>query len=224
MDITPHTSLINLLSNDLISELKKAGQERHFTAGQTIHSQGDRLPGLSIITTGQVRFGIFGVNGDYIQTGILGQGHCFGEATLFTEKPRPYDAEAIGDTTILKVNKPDIDKLVAHHPSFAQALLVTLTGRLYEALEFADDLRTLSLEARIAKQLLTFHRSGGLNNHIIPVRQSDLANSLGISRVSAGKALSNLQQQGLIKLGYGEIQITDALQLETIFNLTLKRR
>ncbi|MEM8936925.1 MAG: Crp/Fnr family transcriptional regulator [Pseudomonadota bacterium] len=206
--------LLTLLSAAEIRDLVAAGEERRFTDNQNIHARGSDLPGLSVIKSGRVRFGIFGEDGRYIQTGLLGQGHCFGEATLFANMPRAYDADAVGETVILSVSKKKFDDLCDAHPGIAKALLVTLTSRLYEALDFADDIRRLSIETRIAKQLFRFVASGGFSSETIPVRQTDLAYALGLSRVSVGKALETLKRRGLIELGYGEIRIADRAGLE----------
>ncbi|MEM7766803.1 MAG: Crp/Fnr family transcriptional regulator [Pseudomonadota bacterium] len=184
-----------------------AGRTMTYSDGQFIHQRGEGSPGLSIILTGRVRFGIYSETGAYIQTGILDAGHCFGEATLFADTPRAYDADAFGETRIADISKPRFEALLKQAPSFANALLVSLTTRLYEALEIADDLRALSPEARILKLLQRLTHSGGFSETAIPIRQIDIAYALGLSRVSVGKALNALRRQGRIQLGYKEISL-----------------
>ncbi len=205
--------LVSLLSSDLVGAMVAAGNTAHFDDGRTIHDRGADRPGLSVIMSGRVRFGVFSEDGAYHQTGLLNEGHCFGEATLFAGMLRAYHADAVGQTTILTLTKSAFDELFDEHPGFARAFLSTLTSRLYEALDFADDLRRLSLEAKIVKQLFRISRVGGLEDDSLPIRQVDLAYALGMSRVSVGKALDKLQAQGLIQLGYGEIKILDRKSL-----------
>lgn len=199
-----------LLEPDVQAAVIAAGTERHFAPKQIIHSKGNEEEGLSIIVAGRVRFGIYTEDGNYIQTGLLAQGHCFGEATLFARIAKAYDADAFGSTTILSITKPRFDRLIAEHSILATALLTTLTSRLYEALEFADDLRRLGLEARIAKYLLQAAASGGFEDGVLPVRQIDVTYALGISRVSVWKALSALEDAGHISMGYGKISIVNS--------------
>ncbi|AQA19241.1 hypothetical protein BST95_14305 [Halioglobus japonicus] len=201
--------LLALLPKSLARALTASGQEKHYKNGQHIHTRGTDHQGLSIIMNGRVGFGIYGEDGGFIQTGVLGEGHCFGEATLFLNKPRPYDADALGKTTVVTVSKPQLDALLAREPALTQALLVTLTSRLYQALEFSDDTRTNTLEVRVAKVLLRLQQEGCFGDNVIRVRQVDLAFALGQSRVSVGKALTTLKTQGLLTLGYGEIHISD---------------
>ena len=217
MDSSRNQPLLSLLSDSLQRKLVAAGQTRRFDDGQTIHTRGSGRPGLSVIMSGRVRFGTFSEDGDFIHTGLLSEGHCFGEVTLFANMPRAYHADAVGETVMLAVCKKQFDKLFDDDPGFARAFLGALTNRLYEALDFADDLRRLTLEAKIAKQLFRVSRVGGFSaDSIIPIRQIDLAYALGMSRVSIGKALEALQGRGVIELGYGEIKIIDAAGLKAL--------
>ena len=199
--------LLSLLSDDLVEALLSRGVTMAYDRGQTIHQRGDTNRSLSIILSGRVRFGLYQRDGEYIQTAVLGWGHCFGEATLFADTPRAYHADAIDRTELLDLKKRVVEDLLAKEPALAGPLLVTLTSRLYESLEFADDLRSNSLEVRIAKQLLRLHMTGNFGGSTIQVRQSDLAFGPDQSRVSIGKALGRLKSAGLIELGYGEIGI-----------------
>lgn len=54
---------------------------------------------------------------------------------------------------------------------------------------------------------------GAGERYEIACRQDQLAFSLGVSRVSTGKVLSQLQADGLIQLGYGKIVIPSTSDL-----------
>ena len=213
MSAPTHRSLVDLLPADLLEKLRTAGQVKDFTDRQMIHAQADNSIGLSIILEGRVRFGHYTEQGTFYLTGILGPGHCYGEVTLFADRLRAYQAEAFGQTHVLMIGRNAFNALYDEEPSFARAVTQTITQRLYESLDFADDLRRLTIEQRIARLLLRTARLGGLDDGVLPLRQTDLAFSLGISRVSVGKALDTLQQRKVISLGYGSIRIADATRL-----------
>ena len=59
------------------------------------------------------------------------------------------------------------------------------------------------------KLLTRLTHSGGFTKEVIPVRQIDIAYTLGLSRVSVSKALNKLQKQGKLSLGYKEIVLID---------------
>ena len=198
--------LLDLLSPALQSRLKEAATRVRYRDGVLIHGGGDDKPGLSIVREGAVRFAKHTPEGGEVTASILGPGHSFGEATLFAGMGRAYDAIAVGDTVVDQLSKTKIDRLLDEEPALTRALLRATTRRLYSVLGFLDDLRTLPLEARVAK-LITGMAVAAKTADVVECRQSDLAFTLGVSRVSVGKALARLQEKGLIKLGYSRIEI-----------------
>jgi len=206
------TPLLSILPEAIAKRLSAAASVVEYDDGETIHSRGDAKPGLSIIRSGAVRFANPGVDGSYVTTSILGEGHCFGEATLFARLPRAYDAIAEGQTVIEQITKTRFDRIFNEEPELARALVVAMTQRLYSVLDFLEDVRRLPLDVRTAKLIAGMERtakhSGG-----VECSQSDLAFTLGVSRVSIGKALARLQGEGLIDLGYGRIGVPDRKSL-----------
>ncbi|WP_375203933.1 Crp/Fnr family transcriptional regulator [Hyphococcus sp.] len=206
------TPLLSLLPEAIAARLSAAASVVEYDDGETIHSRGDAKPGLSIIRIGAVRFANPGADGSYVTTSILGEGHCFGEATLFARLPRAYDAIAVGETVIEQITKPRFDRIFDEEPDLARALVIAVTRRLYSVLDFLEDVRRLPLDVRTAKLIAGMERSAR-HEGVVECNQSDLAFTLGVSRVSIGKALARLQDEGLISLGYGSIEVSDRKSL-----------
>ena len=204
--------LMEFASERLRVKIRAAATAVKYCDGALLHVHGDAKPGLSIVKTGAVRFGLVDANGTYIVTSVLGAGHCFGEATLFAGRARTHDATAVGETIIDQIDKARVDKLLDREPELARALLVATTRRLYSALDFMDDLRRLPLPVRTAKLIASMVRSAQQDGYV-ECNQADLAFTLGVSRVSIGKVLGDLQQAGLLKLGYGQIEIPNRARL-----------
>lgn len=205
--------LMALLPEPLQARLFEAASAVDYDDGETIHSRGDIKPGLSIIRSGSVRFAIPGADGSYLASSILGPGHCFGEATLFARLPRTHDAIAVDATVIAQISKTRFDRIFDEEPDLARLMLVATTQRLYSVLDFMDDLRRLPLPVRTAKLIAAMARSAKQASEV-ECSQSDLAFTFGVSRVSIGKALGRLQNEGLIRLGYGRIAIPDTKRLD----------
>ncbi|MEM7764650.1 MAG: Crp/Fnr family transcriptional regulator [Pseudomonadota bacterium] len=203
--MTVHDSLVALMPRRLLADLKSMGVRRYFADGQVIHTQRTVLVGLSIVLKGRVCFGLYTESGDYYLTAILGNGHCFGEATLFADRPRAYHADAFGETEILSLTQRQFDRIYKREPRFARAVTATVTQRLYEALDFSDDLRHRSVEQQIVRLLSRVQRLGGFSDGALPMRQQDLAFSLGVSRARICQALDRLREEGTVETQYGEI-------------------
>jgi CRP/FNR family transcriptional regulator, cyclic AMP receptor protein len=201
-----------LLPERLRKRLSAAANRVRYKDGELIHGRGDANPGLSIVCEGAVQFGNPGADGSYVTTSIMGPGHYFGEATLFAALPRTHDAVAVGAAVVEQIEKKKFDRIFDEEPELARLLLIATTQRLYSMLEFMDDLRRLPLSVRAAKLIAIMARSSK-DPKSVKCNQSDLAFTLGVSRVSIGKTLARLQKEGLIKCGYGQIGIPDKVAL-----------
>lgn len=203
---------LDFLQETTIEKIRQSGSLMSYSDGQLIHNRGANKPGLSIVESGTVFAGITDAEGKQLIAGILGKGHCFGEFTLFTDLVRTHDITAVGDTRIYQLSDKAFIPLFRENPDIAQALLQSTLYRLHTVLESMDAMRRMPVLERAAKILLIFSYSARQNANI-PVRQEELANTLGVSRVTMGKALKRLAEYGLISLGYGVIHIDDKTAL-----------
>jgi CRP/FNR family cyclic AMP-dependent transcriptional regulator len=95
-----------------------------------------------------------------------------------------------------------------------QAVLENMALTLSLAAELVDDERRLPLIARLAKALVALAARHSADGRRVPMSQSALADYLGVSRVSVGKALAELAGRGWIATGYREVTLIapDALR------------
>jgi len=207
------TNLFNTLGPKLNHKLTQSARVVKYNQDELIHHRGVIKPGLSIVKSGAVRVGINGLDGTFIQAAILGVGECFGEFTLFTDLPRTHDISAIEATEVYQISKTRFNSLSKNEPDIIQALLSISLLRNHLLLENLDAMRRLPILERTAITLLLMQKTVG-GRTSVPCKQVDLAYNLGVSRVSIGKALRALSQQGLIKLGYGEIHYPDITKLQ----------
>lgn len=206
-------AFMDMLSPSLSETLKRSAVIRRYSNGQLIHSRGDENPGLSVIKTGAAHAGVYGEDGSFVMTTILGSGQAFGQFTLFAGLPRTHDMTASGPTEIYEIPAHKFMRLYDSEPDLSKALLTTSLLRMHLLLELLDAIRRLPMLERTAKVLrLIMQTSTSKDSY--KCRQSDLAFTLGVSRVSLGKALRQLETLGLIELGYGEIRISSIENME----------
>ena len=105
-------------------------------------------------------------------------------------------------------------QLYAQHTEISQALLTTTLLRSHLLLEMMDAIRRLPLPQRTARILLTMAKTSG-QHHDFVCRQEELAYTIGVSRVSIGKALQTLQSLGFIRLGYRRIELCDLAAMQS---------
>ncbi|MEM8607878.1 MAG: Crp/Fnr family transcriptional regulator [Myxococcota bacterium] len=206
--------LYELVPDLLHPALDDAAVEVRYADGQFIQRRGDQIRGLSVLRSGDVRFGTVGFDGDQSTLIILGAGHVFGEMTCFADLPRTFDARAFGPTVVGHIEKARVDHLIAKHPELAQALLRAVSTKLHGALEFVEDLRRLPVLVHVAKLLATMARTEQPSASL-EVTHSSLAQTLGITRVPVQQALETLENEGLLSRGYGRIEVPDVAALRS---------
>lgn len=206
-------AFLNLLSPELADQICAAANIVKYTDGQLIHSRGEAKPGLSIVRSGAAHVGVYGSDGTFVMTGLLGPGECFGEFTLFTDLPRTHDVSAAGNTEIYQLSEPAFRRIYRQHPELSHIMMSASLMRTHLLLEMLDALRRLPLLERAAKIILTMSYTSG-SEHTIVCRQTDLAYTLGVTRVSLAKVLKQLSDLQLIRLGYGKIHLPAREQLE----------
>lgn len=214
MDISRHRPkpFLDFLSESQTARLKANGHRRTLSDGQFIHSRGDNEPGISIIEKGAARAGIYAPDGGFILTSFIGPGHSFGEFTVFTDLPLSHDISAVGPTTLINIPAQRFLELCEAEPAYLSALLKATLLRSHVLIEMLHALRLLPLVPRVAKYLLILAPPRSTKAKL-RFRQTDFAATLGLSRASMNRALSELEGFGLISRSYGSVEITSVRDL-----------
>ncbi len=207
------TALFDLLPQGLRDAIIAIASLERYSAGKLIHSRGDSTPGISIVRTGMVNIGVYGLDGTFVVASVLGPGEAFGEFTLFTDLPRTHDVSALGNCEVYQIPGKPFLRLCDERPQILSALLKSNLVRTHMLLEMLDAMRRLPVLERTAKTILSMSYTSGSATELV-CRQNDLAQSIGVSRVTLGKVLKQLEAEQLINIGYGKIGLYDRHQLE----------
>lgn len=186
--------------------LVRAGRRCRFDAGMVIQQKGDSGDGFWLIESGNVSVCRFGALGVVKIFDVLGPGDLFGELAHFAGVARQVDIVAETDVAMVRVETAAIDALLETEPAFARWLLKSLAHQLRSALDRIDGDRTLSAEDRVKRLLKDMVARDGPELHIT---QEALANYVGVSRVTVGAILNRLSREGLIRIGYRKIYVTN---------------
>jgi CRP/FNR family cyclic AMP-dependent transcriptional regulator len=124
---------------------------------------------------------------------------------------------AHGETTILCVAKADFQKILTQHVEFYEAMLRLQARRIRQLFGLVEDLNTLPLRSRLAKQLLHLARSYGVpslaNGQEIRIglhlAQEELAQLLGASRQRVNQELKAMEREEAIRIEAGGLVIRD---------------
>lgn len=194
------------------TDLLARGQPRSFHKGQIIQQRGDAASEFWHIESGSVQIGRYGIDGRLILFALIGAGDTFGELAFMGEFPRAVDAIAGSDCTLIRIGDNELQSLMESDPMVTRLLLKTMALTVQEAFNLIESSRNLSVPQRLAQALLRLSADQEEGEKIM-VTQQDLADLVGVSRVSLGKALTRLQSAGMIEPGYGFVTIRDGAGL-----------
>jgi CRP-like cAMP-binding protein len=198
-------SWFSKLSAPLRDDILSRASVRRLEDGTRLASRGTPAGDWVGVAKGAVRVSSVSLSGRPITLTYVEPGTWFGDIALFDDLPRTHDANAHGATTLLSVRKPDFRALLAAHVELYDALLRLNCRRLRLMFDVIEDLNTLPLASRLAKQILLLARSYGVpqGEEIrigLALAQEDLAQLLGASRQRVNQELKGFERDGAVRI------------------------
>ncbi len=133
-DTLARVELFSGLNKKELHTLAESCQERKYSAGTRLISQGDTGVGLYIITSGKVRITHSSGPGQPEENlGTAEAGDVLGEMALLDDLPRSATITAVEDVTALLLPVWEFRTVLRNHPEIALKLLTVLSRRLRRA-------------------------------------------------------------------------------------------
>lgn len=209
--VTP--ALFGGFPDALQAELRKNAIRRCFTAGQYLYHRGDAADGFWIVEKGQIKLGHQDAQGNLNVLLILGPGDSFGELACLGQFARVLDAEALNAAELLWVSDKIFTDIIRQSPEISREMLRIMAMQLQELLDNLLIFRSMSASKRLAQRLLAL-----AGNHPPPVkvsiRQQELAELIGVSRMTIASSLAELGRMGLVTRHYGHVVIENPAALQ----------
>jgi len=203
----------------LQDSLLAAARLRRLTAGQLLFKRGDAPCGLYAVLEGAVRIGTVSEQGKEALLSLVEAPHWFGEICLFDGQPRTHDAFAEGATTLLRVPQATLLGLLDQQPAYWREFALLMSHKLRLAFVALEQQSLMGAAPRVAYRLLQIAAGYGEVDgarRVLQLSQEQLALMLSLSRQTTNQILKSLQQEGAVRLGYGEIEILDTRRLEQL--------
>ena len=203
------------LSPSLRHDILRCSYVKRFKDGALIAARGDPPEEWIACARGAVRVSSTSISGKQITLTYVEPGIWFGDVAFFDGEQRTHDAYAHGDTTIVCVARGDFRKILAQHVELYDALLRLHARRIRVLFGLVEDLNTLPLRARLAKQLLHLVRSYGIPSLSdgdevrigLQLAQEELAQLLGASRQRVNQELKAMEREDTIRIEPGGLVV-----------------
>jgi len=196
------------LSPSLKHDILRCAYVKRYKDGDLITARGEPPEEWIACAKGAIRVSSTSISGKQITLTYVEPGIWFGDVSIFDGDRRTHDAYAHGNSTILCVAKADFRKILATHAELYEAMLRLHARRIRQLYGLVEDLNTLPLRARLAKQLTHLARSygvPGLNNGSevrigLQLAQEELAQLLGASRQRVNQELKGFEREGVVRV------------------------
>ena len=212
------------LSPSLRHDILRCAFVKRYKDGDLIAARGDPPDHWIACAKGAVRVSSTAVSGKQVTLTYVEPGIWFGDVAMFDGDRRTHDSYSHGDTTILCVARADFQKILASHVELYEALMRLQARRIRTLFGLVEDLNTLPLRARRAKQLIHLVRSYGVPNLEdgnqmrigLQLAQEELAQLLGASRQRVNQELKTMEREGSIRIEQGGLVVLDRAALRRI--------
>lgn len=185
-------------------------------AGEFLFRRGDCSDGVYAVLQGAVNVGVVDEQGKEALLVIAEPVMWFGEICLVDDLPRTHDAVAALPTVLFKLDQQLFRNLLNQQPEYWRYIALLLSQKLRLVLQDVESFSLFPAYKRLAQRLLQITEGYGhrdVRQPCIKLSQERLALMLSLSRQTTNSLLKGLEEQGIIRLGFGEIEVLDFEQL-----------
>jgi CRP-like cAMP-binding protein len=194
---------------DVKSILAKVGRGRSiakYGKDHIIFSQGEPADAVFYIQKGKVKITVVSPQGKEAVTAILGSDDFFGEGCLAGQPRRMATVAAMTDSTIMRIEKASIVRLIRDEPAFSEVFMDHVLARTIRVEEDLVDQLFNSSEKRLARLLLllaNFGKDEKPEPVIAKISQETLAEMIGTTRARVSFFMNKFRKLGFIKYNGG---------------------
>jgi CRP/FNR family transcriptional regulator, dissimilatory nitrate respiration regulator len=184
--------------------------EKHYSKDEFVAHSDEEVRDLLLVVEGVVRGEMTDFSGKTIKIEDIESPRMLAPAFLFGMNNRyPVDIVANTKVTIIALSKQTFLKLLQTN----QLVLINYLNSISSRAQFlSNKIKFLSfqtIKGKIAHFLLQLIKKTGQDEFVLPKSQNELAEMFGVTRPSLGRAMRELDSEGLIKADGKNIKILD---------------
>jgi CRP/FNR family cyclic AMP-dependent transcriptional regulator len=178
-----------------------------------IFSQGDAADSIFYIRKGKVKIAVVSKQGKEAVVALLGPDEFVGEGCLIGQPKRLATASAMTDCETMRVDKTEIQRVLADEPAFSQMFIAHVLARNARIEEDLVDQLFNSTEKRLARLLLllaNFGKEGRPEPIVAKISQETLAEMIGTTRSRVSHFMNKFRELGFIDYN-GHVEVHNSL-------------
>lgn len=193
------------IAHDLLDELAKKAVPIAIASGSRLFASGDPCENFIFILSGKARIRLSLKTGREVTLFHLSAGQSCALTTSCLLTQSPYYAEGIAETDleIITISAAEFDRIIAVSPRWSAALLQDYSRRIGGLIALVDSLSARDIDTRLNE----FLQYRAAPDGIITLSHKAIAEELGTAREVISRKLKKLENNGIVKMARGRIQI-----------------
>jgi CRP-like cAMP-binding protein len=183
-----------------------------YARSAVLFAQGDLASDVFYVQLGGIKLSVLSRTGKEAVVAILGPGDFFGEGCLAGQPRRMATASALSASTVLVIEKNQMQEMIHNEPALAERFLTHMLARNIRIEEDLIDQLFNSSEKRLARALLLLARYGKDDQPLtLPkLSQETLAEMVGTTRSRVNFFMNKFRELGFIEYN-GKIKVNSSL-------------
>ena len=211
------SSWICSLPDDIAQDVRSHMSTMSLSRGNVLYRQGDMLTGVYEIKSGRVKASALRSSGTECILHIFYPPATLGEFSLIARSKSLFSAAALQDSVVAFLPEKAFSMLRETYPDINARLVKNMSVRLRIQLQLISNTPEPNIPTSLATRLHALFWAVSEDEHQenvrLEVKQDELASMLGCSRQTINQILKEWEEQGLVKIVYGGIQINNLNRL-----------
>jgi CRP/FNR family transcriptional regulator len=205
------------LDDASIQELCANKEEFHFSKGEVINHEGEKITDFKYLKSGLVKLYRRTSSGEEQVITITRPFEFVSNMSIFSEERYKYSVAAVEDSVVCVVKLDFIKSLFVKNGMFAMGLMSKMSKITEKIITQTLDIRQKNLIGRVAFVLLYF-ANDIYNTRVfdLPVSRKEIADYIGMSTANVIRTLSDFKKDGTIRVFGKTIEVVDISKLEIL--------
>lgn len=181
---------------------------RKYRKGHSLYRQGETSNQVFVVVSGRVGITMVGSDGQELLIDIVGAGALCGEGAAFDGQPRFSSANALDTAEILCIPAAELCGLMASHPGLAAMVVRNIALKQRVLAQRFSQITCLTPEGQITQLLAQI---AGPGTPPIMLTHQQIADLLGVSRITVTRAMQRLRREGTVRCQRGRYELVETL-------------
>lgn len=191
----------------VITEVLRVIHRKSFTKNTLIFEAGEEITGMFLIIKGSIKVSKLSTAGKEIVLQVLGPGKTFGEGSILGQDKNSDTFVANENTEVFVLPKKEFQQIINANSSLYQSVVGSLIRWMNNLNVVIENINTPSAKERVWLHLRRLQEEQQRSIIQLEGKKYDVALMLGLRPETFSRALTELEQEGQIKMNHKQIQI-----------------